>query len=134
MEVVDLLLADYASTSLGGKFTLVGAGFTEINTPQVPCVHPLMFLFLRVKATRQDEGKNRLELRMIGEKGSLLKADGELVVKADGPMEQHIAFSFQLANLKFEQAGDYSIEVRINGDLKQSQNLKLQIIEQPKPR
>jgi hypothetical protein len=134
MDVSDLIFADYAATNDRGKFTLVGAGFQEIFTSKVPCVHPLMFLFMRVKVTKQDIGKNRVEIRLTGEKGSIFKADGELVVSPEHKEEQHIPFSFQLVNLKFDQAGNYSLEVRLNGEPKQSQTLKIRLLPPPQPK
>lgn len=129
MEVSDLILADYAAANPKGKFTLVGAGITEINTPKVPCIHPLMFLMVRLKVTRQDIGKNRIDIRMIGEKGAIFKAEADLNVSSDQKGEQHIPMPIQLVNLKFDHAGDYSVEVRINGELKQSQNLEIKLIQ-----
>ena len=128
MEVSDLIFADYAATNERGKFTLVGAGFSEISTPHVPCVYPLIFIFMRVKVTKQDIGKNRVEIRLTGEKGSIFKADGDLMVSHEHQEEQHIHFSFQMVTLKFDQPGDYSLEARLNGDLKQSQTLKIRLI------
>lgn len=131
MEVSDLILADYAAANDRGKFTLVGAGITEISTSGLPCIHPLIFLMVRLKITRMDQGKNRVEIRIVGEKGAIFKAEGDVDVSPDHQDEQHCPLPFPLANLKFDQAGDYSIEVRINGDLKQSQNLRIKKIEQP---
>lgn len=129
MEVSDLILADYAAANDRGKFTLVGAGITEITTKKLPCIHPLMFLLVRFKVTRQDVGRNRFDIRMIGEKGTIFKAEGDLEVPSQHEGEQHLQMPMQLVNLKFEDAGDYSIEVRINGELKQSQNLKIKLFE-----
>lgn len=129
MEVSDLILADYAAANDRGKFTLVGAGITEITAKKMPCIHPLMFLLVRLKITRQDIGRNRFDVRMIGEKGAIFKAEGDLEVSSQHEGEQHLPMPMQLVNLKFEDVGDYSIEVRINGDLKQSQNLKIKLIE-----
>jgi hypothetical protein len=129
MEVSDLILADYAAANERGKFTLVGAGITEITTRRLPCIHPLMFLLIRYKVTRQDIGKNRIDIRLIGEKGAIFKAEADLNVSTDHKDEQSIPMAIQLVNLKFDTAGDYSIEVRINGELKQSQNLKIKYIE-----
>jgi hypothetical protein len=129
MEVSDLILADYAAANDRGKFTLVGAGITEITAKKLPCVHPLMFLLVRLKVTRQDVGRNRFDIRMIGEKGTIFKAEGDLDVPSQHEGEQHLPMPMQLVNLKFEDAGDYSIEVRINGELKQSQNLKIKLFE-----
>ncbi len=132
MDVPDLILADYAAANQGGKFTLVGAGITVIHTKKVPCIHPLMFLLVRLKVTRQDVGKNKVEIRFIGEKGIIFKADADLNVSEKHLDESCVAFPMQLVNMKFELAGDYSIEVRVNGELKQSQNLKINILA-PQP-
>ena len=129
MEVSDLILADYAAANDRGKFTLVGAGITEITAKKMPCIHPLMFLLVRLKVMRQDVGRNRFDVRMIGEKGTIFKAEGDLDVPSQHEGEQHLPMPMQLVNLKFENAGDYSIEVRINGELKQSQNLKIKLLE-----
>lgn len=129
MEVSDLILADYAAANDRGKFTLVGAGITEITAKKMPCIHPLMFLLVRLKVTRPDVGRNRFDVRMIGEKGTIFKAEGDLDVSNQHEGEQHLPMPMQLVNLKFEDAGDYSIEVRINGELKQSQNLKIKLLE-----
>ncbi len=131
MEVSDLILADYAAANERGKFTLVGAGITEINAIKLPCIHPIMFLMVRVKVTRQDLGRNRFDIRMIGEKGTVFKAEGNLDVPNEHEGEQLIPMPMQLVNMKFDDAGDYSVEVRINGELKQSQNLKIKLIPSP---
>lgn len=129
MDIPDLILADYAAANERGKFTLVGAGITIIFAKKVPCIHPLMFLLVRLKVTRQDIGRNKIEIRFIGEKGIIFKADADIEVSKDQVEEQCLALPIQLVNMKFELAGDYSIEVRINGELKQSQNLKIKLIE-----
>lgn len=131
MEVSDLILADYAAANDRGKFTLVGAGITEITAPQLPCIHPLMFLLVRMKVTRQDIGRNRFEIKLIGEKGIIFKAEGNLEVSSQHEREEHVPVPMQLVNLKFDEFGDYSVEVRVNGELKQSQNLRIRKIEQP---
>ncbi|HOW43511.1 MAG TPA: hypothetical protein PLF03_07575 [Candidatus Omnitrophota bacterium] len=128
MEVTDLILADYAAANDRGKFTLVGAGISEITAAKLPCIHPLMFLLVRFKVTRQDIGRNRFDIRMIGEKGTIFKAEGDMEVPNQQDGEQHLPMPIQLVNLKFEDAGDYSIEVRINGELKQSHNLKIKFV------
>jgi len=131
MEVTDLILADYAAANDRGKFTLVGAGITEITAAKLPCIHPLMFLLVRFKVTRKDIGRNRFDIRMIGEKGTVFKAEGDLDVSSQQEGEQHLPMPIQLVNLKFEEVGDYSIEVRINGELKQSHNLKIKLLQPP---
>ena len=132
MDVPDLILADYAAANQGGKFTLVGAGITEISTKKVPCTHPLMFLLVRLRVTRQDIGKNKVNIRLVGEKGPVFKADATLDVSDKHVGEHCIPMPIRLVNLKFDLVGDYRVEVLINGEEKQTQNLKIKQIE-PQP-
>ncbi len=125
MEVLDLILADYAAVNERGKFTLVGAGFTEIFTKKIPCIHPLMFLLVRLQVKMNDKGKNRVEIRLIGEKGTLFKADCNVDVSDDQKEEKHIALPIRFNNLKFDYAGEYKFEVLINGEDKRNQILRI---------
>lgn len=125
MEVQDLILADYATVNEGGKFTLVGAGFTEIFTKKIPCIHPLMFMFVRLQITMNDKGKNRVEIRLVGEKGTLFRADCNVDVSDDQKEEKHIALPIRFNSLKFDYAGEYKFEVLINGEDKRNQILRI---------
>ena len=131
MDVSDLILADYAAANPRGKFTLVGAGFTNISAKKVPCVHALMFLLVRLKVTRQDVGLNKIEIRLIGEKGMLFKAEVDMEVKPEHEGEQHLASVIQMVNTRFEDFGAYDFKVSINGEQKQSQILTVQ--QEPQP-
>ncbi len=129
MDVTDLILADYAAVNDRGKFTLVGAGITEIVTRQLPCIHALIFLMVRLKITRLDVGRNHVEIRIVGEKGSIFKAEGKIDVTPQHWQEEHCPLPFQLVNLKFDHDGEYSVEAWVNGELKQSQTLRIKLIE-----
>lgn len=131
MDVSDLLLADYAEANPGGKFTLVGGGFTNIKASKVPCVHPLMFLLVRFKVTRRDVGSNKILIRLVGEKGVIFKTESDLNVKPDHGDERHVSVVIRMVNTKFESFGAYEFEVSINGETKQSQILTLS--QRPKP-
>lgn len=131
MDVADLILADYAAANENGKFTLVGAGFTEIASPNIPIIHPLMFILVRVKIKSDDKGQNHFELRIVGEKGVVFKTEGNLGVNDVQRTEQHVVIPIRLQNLKFDQPGEYNIEVILNGALKQSQILGVRHIPRP---
>jgi hypothetical protein len=133
MEVADLILADYATVGEKGKFTLVGAGFTEIQAVKLPIVHQLMFLFIRLKVTIKDKGKNHLEVRLIGEKGSMFKVEGQVDVKADHQQEENLQLVIKFDNLRFDTEGEYNFEVVINGELKQNQILRIKQQATPQP-
>lgn len=133
MEVTDLIFADYAASNDRNKFTLVGAGFNEIFTQKLPCIHPLMFVLVRLKITMKDKGKNKVDIRLVGEKGMMFKAECYVDVSEDHREEQYLALPIQLQNLKFDAAGEYQCEVLINGDSKSSHILKIKLLE-PQPR
>ena len=125
MDVQDLILADYAAANQGGKFTLVGAGFSRINTMKIPCVHPLMYVLVRLKVTILDKGKNQIEVRIVGERGTIFKMDYNLDVPSTHTGEEHLPMPIQINNLKFDYAGAYNIEVHINGEQKASHSLTI---------
>ncbi len=131
MEVSDLILADYAAANEGGKFTLVGAGFTKISTKKIPCVHPMMFLLVRLKVTIADKGKNKVDIKIIGNKGTIFRAECDVDVSDNHKDEEHLPLPIRINNLKFEHAGDYTIDVMINGQSKSSQALTIVQINQP---
>lgn len=132
MDVMMMVPADYAAANDRGKFSLIGAGFNELNVETLPCVYPLMFLFVRLKVTKQDLGRNKVEIRLVGEKGAVARAEinFEIEAKDEELSEQYINIPWQLTNLKFESDGNYEFEVEINGALKLRQLLKLKLIEQ----
>ncbi len=125
MEVQDLILADYAAANDRGKFTLVGAGFSRIETQKVPLIHSSMFILVRLKVTMADKGKNKLEIRIVGEKGSIFKAEGDVDVSTDHANEEYLPLPIHIANLKFDHLGVYNIEVSINGEPKKSHFLTI---------
>ncbi len=132
MDVSDLIVADYAEVNPRGKFTLVGAGITSVTAKQIPWVHPMMFLLVRLKVTRQDVGLNKIEIRLVGEKGVIFKAESDMEVKPAHNHEQQVPFIIQMVNMKFDHFGDYEFQVSINGEAsKQSQILTLQ--QEPQP-
>ena len=129
MEICDLILADYAATGAGGKFTLVGAGITGIRTSKIPHIHPTVYLFVRFKVTLQDYGKNEVEILIVGEKGTVFKTAGEIQAAEGRKEEEYVNLTFQVQNIFFETAGDYYIEVRINGQARATQLLRVTLTD-----
>lgn len=124
MEVQDLILADYAAANPNGKFTLVGAGFTAISSRNFPCIHPLMFVLVRLNITKEDRGKNKVQISIHGENGSIFNSEGFIDVNPQYEQTRCMALPVQVANIKFEKAGDYAIKVAVNGQ----QSQKTQIL------
>jgi len=129
MQIADLLLADYAFVIDKGKFTLVGAGFTEILTVNTPYVHPLLCVFIRLKVAKEDIGQHILSIQLIGEKGPICKAQVNINIANNLNKQKCITISSHIGNIKFPFIVDYDLEVRINGELKETQQLTLKSIK-----
>ena len=86
MKVQDLIFADHAAPNEAGKFTLVGAGFNEIFTRQLPLIQTRMFVLVRFRVTMADIGKNRIEFQRVGPLGLhyLLSFESRLLPHAAG--------------------------------------------------
>lgn len=123
MEVQDLILADYAAANPNGKFTLVGAGFTAISARNFPCVHPLMFVLVRLNITKQDRGKNKVQISIQGESGQVFNSEGFIDVNPEYAQERCMALPVQVVNIKFDNPGDYVIRVAVNGQQSQKSQI-----------
>jgi len=132
MDVVDLLLADYAAVTERGKFTLIGAGFSEIFTRKMPCVHPLMFVLLRMKVSKEDIGRSRVRLLIRGHDKELFNAQINIDITEDQQGVKYYPLPAQVSNLKFDQPGIYYIEAFVNGELKRCQELTVKQLRPPK--
>lgn len=131
MKVVDVILADYAAIDGYGKFTLVGAGFTEIAAKSIPCTHALIFILIRLQVVSEDVGAHTVGLKIVGEKGSIFNANMTVNIGASQTQRQTIPLAARIVNLKFENQGIYNIDVTINGHMHHSSNLTIRKIQDP---
>lgn len=116
MKIELFVLADYAADQ-GGKLTIVGI-FDTLGGPMLPIVHPHCSIAVKMRFEKIEEGKKRIRL-------NLSDADGKLVIPSiDMPIEvrlgddQHTTTSQIVANiagLKFENPGEYSFDIAIDG-------------------
>ncbi len=90
-----------------------------------------MFVLVRIKVTRQDVGVNKVEIRLMGDKGAIFKAEVDLEVKPEHEEEQYIPTVIQMVNTKFDDFGTYEFQVSINGEPKASQILTIRPEPQP---
>lgn len=115
MEIQAAVLCDSA-TDYRGKLCILGT-FDTIITPSLPSTHPHCSIALRIVFRDADEGVHRLKLRLINEDGQniLPNIEPEMHVK----LPENVFFYsrnliFNLQQIKFEQAGLYSIDVIID--------------------
>lgn len=117
MKVELFVLCD-AATDYQGKLNILGA-FDSIWSKQMPTVHPLCAVALRMRFSKIEEGEHKVRISIIDE-------DGQAVVK---PVEANVNILFRntslasvatnmilnLQGLKFTNFSEYSIDLAIDG-------------------
>jgi hypothetical protein len=96
---------------MSGKHTLLGV-FSNLRGVRFPIVHPRMFWFLSV--TSVAAGKHELSIHIslpLGDRKTLLRRPFE----SPGPVHR-LNLINEIKNLRFDQPGDYAIEVEIDNE------------------
>jgi hypothetical protein len=115
MNVQVAVLCD-AATDDNGKMNLLGA-FDTIYAQQLPAVHPQCAVALRVTFAADDEGQHKLKLNFINADGHAIMPPIEIPVKVTLPDDAHFLtrnFIVNIQQLKFAEAGLYSVDVRLD--------------------
>ena len=115
MEIQAAVLCDSAA-DYRGKLCILGT-FDTIVTPSLPSTHPHCSIALRIVFRDSDEGSHKLKLRLINEDGKNILPNIEPDMQVKLP-ENVFFYSrnliFNLQQIKFDQAGLYSIDVIID--------------------
>src|SRR5579871_2167411 len=132
MNIQVAVLCD-AANETNGKLNLLGV-FDAIYTQQLPAAHPQCSVALRMTFGSDEEGEHKFRLSIMDEDGKLVMPgiEGDLTVSV--PEGVHFAtqnFIVNLFQLKFEQAGLYSIDVVV--DEKQEVSIPLLVKLLPSP-
>ena len=115
MNVQVAVLCD-AATDDNGKMNLLGA-FDTIYAQQLPAVHPQCAVALRVTFAAEDEGQRKLKLNFINADGHAIMPPIEVPVAVTLPDDAHFLtrnFIVNIQQLKFAEAGLYSLDVRLD--------------------
>ena len=115
MNIQVAILCD-AATEDHGKLNLLGA-FDTIYTPQLPAVHPQCAVALRVTFNPGDEGPHTLKLNFVNADGHSIMPPIEIPVAVTLPDDVHFLtrnFIVNIQQLKFAEAGLYSVDVRLD--------------------
>jgi hypothetical protein len=118
MHISFAVFADGANLSQEGKLNVLGV-FDALAVGGFPAVHPRTHFVVRLKGTAEDTGAHRLSFTWVNPAGEILwSSDGELNV-TPGP---NPAFEMDLPiiaviDLPLNQAGAYSMQVALDGDL-----------------
>jgi len=110
-----ILICDQIITEVGtNKKSLIGV-FEIINTPNFPCIHP--FLALYVKFT-EAKGEYTFKLELLDLNKNLIIGRGEIPkpIRIEDPMKTtELVFNFR--GLTFNHEGEYEFRLFINGKI-----------------
>lgn len=119
---LELLTFCDAAVEYGGRLNILGATDT-IVVPAVPFRYPHCALAVRVRAARIEEGEHSVRLMLINADGvPALNLEGKVGVRfpnrgAGGAGFNGTAINMIInaQNLEFKEAGEYAIEVAVDG-------------------
>jgi hypothetical protein len=100
----------------------------------MPAVHPQCSVALRATFMPGDEGTRKLSLNFINADGRSIMQAIELPVPVTLPDEAHFLtrnFIINIQQLKFAEAGLYSVDVRVDDQSQASIPLLVKMVERP---
>jgi hypothetical protein len=132
MNIQVAVLCD-AATDDNGKLNLLGS-FDTIYAPQLPAVHPQCAVALRVTFMSGDVGERKLKLNFVNADGHAIMPPIDIPVTVTLPDDAYFLtrnFIINIQQLKFTEAGLYSVDIRLDGE--SQANIPLQV-KNPPPR
>ncbi len=130
MKVEVFALCD-AAVDYAGKLSLLGA-FDGIHAHQAPVIHPQCAIALRIRVARPEEGKHQIVLNFIDADGKnvMPSVNGNFDVRM--PVERDslaVNLVLNIHQLRFEQFGDYAVDLSIDG--RPEASLPLVVVRHP---
>jgi hypothetical protein len=115
MTIQIAVLCD-AATDYNGKLNLLGT-FDTIITSQLPAIHPQCSIALRISFNRIEEGSHKVKMNFVDEDGRLVMPSIDMPVDITIPSDANFLvrnFIINVQQLKFDQPGQYSIDIAID--------------------
>lgn len=116
MKIEAFLLCD-AATDSQGKLNVLGA-FDTIFAKKTPVLHQSCSIALRIRFSKLEEGEHKIKIDIVNEDGGKIvpSMDGNLSVKIGEKMFSSVVnLVLNIQRLKFENFGEYSINLAIDG-------------------
>jgi hypothetical protein len=132
MYIQVAVLCDAANED-SGKLNLLGA-FDTIYAPQMPAVHPQCAVALRGTFMSGDEGERKLKLNFVNADGRAIMPSIEIPVVVTLPDDSHFVtrnFIINIQQLKFAEAGLYSVDIRLEDKSRGNIPLSVKLVEAP---
>ena len=132
MNIQVAVLCD-AATDYHGKLSLLGT-FDTIFTRQLPAVHPSCAIVLRIVFGQIEVGAHKLKLNFVDQDGKLVMPSIDIPCDVQLPGEMTYLsrnFIINIQQLKFEQAGEYSVDIAVDGRAEASIPLSVRLMPAP---
>lgn len=130
MDIELFTLCD-AATESAGKLNILGC-FDRIIARQLPTLHPHCAIALRLRFDRIEEGEHRVKINLVDDDGKPVfpGLDGNISVRMppDGP-SVCANMILNLNGLKFEKAGQYAVDLAIDGRHERSLPVYVTLLE-----
>ena len=121
MNIEAFLLCDCA-TDQRGKLNVLGA-FDSIYAKKTPIVHPACTVATRIRFDRIEEGEHKVSIAVIDQDGKAIvhRLNGNISVKVRPDAGSSVVnLILNLQRLKFEDYGEYRIDLAIDGKVEGS--------------
>lgn len=118
-------LCDQAFLSADGKLNVTGI-FEEINTRSFPALHPQLFVVCQFSVDEKGSWPYVIKITQK-DKGQVFSSPDNIMLTSTKPNEA-LGNIFQITQIKFDEEGEYEVEIYINNKLEKSLPLRLKKI------
>ena len=114
MQLEILTFCD-AAAEYGGRLNILGAADTIIAN-ELPSKYPHCALVARLRAARIEAGEHTVRVMVIDADGQpLLNVDAKLNIRFTNEQGGAVNLIINAQNLEFKLAGEYAIEIAVDG-------------------
>jgi hypothetical protein len=104
-----------AAAEYGGRLNILGATDTVIAN-DLPLKFPHCAIVVRLRAARIEEGDHTVRMMIIDADGTpILNLDGKMAIRFAAGMNGVVNLIINAQQLEFREAGEYAIEVAVDG-------------------
>ncbi|MBV7335673.1 hypothetical protein KFU94_46995 [Chloroflexi bacterium TSY] len=104
-----------AATDHAGKLNILGATDT-IVVPSLPAQYPRCSIVMRFRVARIEQGGHTVKLMILDmDGGAVMDVNGKMNIKLAGGMSSAVNLIINFNNLELKEAGEYAIEVAVDG-------------------
>ena len=130
MKIELFTLCD-AATDSGGKLNILGS-FDHISAKEIPAIHPFCAIAIKIRFAKIEEGNHKLKITIADADGKLVipGLDASLAIRFGSEETVAANVVMLIQKIKFEQFGEYTIDLAIDG--RQEGSIPLYVLQRKK--